>query len=198
MELLVLSDTRIYGDAVGRLLSVAPNDPWRVRVAHSIADAVIQMVAAAPDILLLDVRVDGAVHGLDVLRRGWPRAYILAIGVDPLVHQPLVQRAGVDEVLPPAAPASELLRLVAKRHGANAAGFAPAVAGRAASRADTLSLRELEVSRLLARGLSNKDIARHLGIELPTVKNHVHNLLRKLNVRTRLQAALLLEGSQAP
>jgi two-component system nitrate/nitrite response regulator NarL len=57
-----------------------------------------------------------------------------------------------------------------------------------------LSAREEEVARLLMKGVSNKEIARALGIELVTVKLHVGNILRKLGVRNRTQAALHLAG----
>jgi DNA-binding NarL/FixJ family response regulator len=52
-----------------------------------------------------------------------------------------------------------------------------------------LSRREAEVARLLARGLSNKQIARELGIALGTVKDHVHNVLAKTGLRSRAALA---------
>ncbi|MCL4289870.1 MAG: hypothetical protein KJ051_06300 [Thermoleophilia bacterium] len=67
--------------------------------------------------------------------------------------------------------------------------------------AKLLTHREREVLQLLARGLSNREISRQLFIELSTTKVHVHNILRKLDVDTRLQAALLahesLDGEEA-
>ncbi|MCH9650665.1 MAG: response regulator transcription factor [Deltaproteobacteria bacterium] len=59
-----------------------------------------------------------------------------------------------------------------------------------------LSARELEVTRLIDRGLSNKEIASGLSIELSTVKNHVHNILHKLHVRRRWQAAERLRSGE--
>lgn len=56
-------------------------------------------------------------------------------------------------------------------------------------RAGTLSLREVEVARLVAMGLSNKEIAARLSIELATVKNHVHNILEKLAIERRAEVA---------
>jgi two-component system, NarL family, nitrate/nitrite response regulator NarL len=53
-----------------------------------------------------------------------------------------------------------------------------------------LTERELEVIALICRGLSNKQIARELSIELPTVKNHVHHILKKLKLGTRAEAAI--------
>ncbi len=58
------------------------------------------------------------------------------------------------------------------------------LSGRASS-STGLTARELEIVKLLRRGLSNKEIAGELGIGLATVKNHVHNILSKLGVRTR-------------
>ena len=55
-----------------------------------------------------------------------------------------------------------------------------------------LSEREKEVGRLLALGVSNKEIARALGIEVVTVKRHVGNICRKLGARNRTQAAMML------
>jgi DNA-binding NarL/FixJ family response regulator len=52
----------------------------------------------------------------------------------------------------------------------------------------TLSLRELDVLQLIASGLSNEQIAAGLSISVHTVKNHVHNILYKLQVKSRLQA----------
>lgn len=52
-----------------------------------------------------------------------------------------------------------------------------------------LTAREIQTLRLISQGLSNKDIARELGISLSTVKNHVHSVLEKLRVQSRSQAA---------
>ena len=57
---------------------------------------------------------------------------------------------------------------------------------------EKLSPREEDVARLLMRGVSNKEIARTLGIQVVTVKMHVGNILRKLGARNRTQAALYL------
>ena len=62
-----------------------------------------------------------------------------------------------------------------------------------------LTSREQHIIALIDRGLSNKEIARQLKISLPTVKNHVHNILEKLQVRRRgAAAALLREAALAP
>ena len=58
----------------------------------------------------------------------------------------------------------------------------------AGSHVEPLSERELEVLRLIASGASNRDIARKLFVSLATVKTHINNIYRKLEVRTRTQA----------
>jgi DNA-binding NarL/FixJ family response regulator len=58
---------------------------------------------------------------------------------------------------------------------------------------DNLTRRERQIASLLAKGLSNKQIARNLSIEVSTVKNHVHNVLVKLDVKSRNQAMSLLQ-----
>jgi DNA-binding NarL/FixJ family response regulator len=63
-----------------------------------------------------------------------------------------------------------------------------------ASEGPRLTLREREIVGLIDQGLSNKDIARQLGIEVATVKNHVHSILEKLSVRRRGEAAAKIRG----
>jgi DNA-binding NarL/FixJ family response regulator len=60
----------------------------------------------------------------------------------------------------------------------------------------TLTVREIEVARAVARGDSNKEIARHLGITERTVKAHLSVLFEKLGVRDRLQLALAINGQR--
>jgi len=59
------------------------------------------------------------------------------------------------------------------------------------SRLDVMSRRELDILRGIARGQGNKEIARSLGIAETTVKIHVQHVLRKLDVSSRVQAAVL-------
>ena len=67
----------------------------------------------------------------------------------------------------------------------------------AAEETAALTPREIEIVRLIDQGCSNKQIAATLSIELPTVKNHVHNLLDKLGVHRRGEAAAQLRRAVA-
>lgn len=95
-----------------------------------------------------------------------------------------VETAAAGDVWCPPRVAAVLMR----RMGPNgAASVAPAGAAR-------LTVREREILALIDEGMSNKEIARKLGIEIRTVKNHVHNLLEKLHVHRRAEAAALVRG----
>ena len=59
---------------------------------------------------------------------------------------------------------------------------------------DVLTIRESQIIKLLAQGMSNKKIANTLTIEISTVKNHVHNILVKMGAENRAQAACMLRG----
>ncbi len=56
-----------------------------------------------------------------------------------------------------------------------------------------LTKREMQVVALIDRGLSNKEIARELDLEISTIKNHAHSILAKYNVRRRVQAAAVFK-----
>lgn len=62
------------------------------------------------------------------------------------------------------------------------------------ARLDRLSQREQHILSLVSERLSNKQIARHLGLEVSTIKNHVHNIIVKLSVANRAQASALARG----
>jgi len=72
------------------------------------------------------------------------------------------------------------------------AALAPESTGSRLEHTAKLTAREMEILEQINRGLSNKEIARKLGISSATVKNHVHQLLGKLGVRRRAQALALL------
>jgi DNA-binding CsgD family transcriptional regulator len=91
------------------------------------------------------------------------------------------------------------LRLLEKRHAGDPAGR-PGVlhvveplddSGADASEAAPLTPREREVLVLVAAGLQNKEVAQKLGLSLATVRNHVHNILAKLGLHSKLEAVAL-------
>jgi DNA-binding NarL/FixJ family response regulator len=175
-----------------------------------------------PDVVLMDIRMpvmDGVRATRELAREDGVRVLILTtFHLDEYVVEAL--RAGASGFLLKDVPATELtgaIRVVA----AGDAVVAPAVTRRlldrfahrlpsaqagegapAPSRLEALTDRELGVLRLVARGLSNAEVAAELVVTETTVKTHVHHLLTKLGLRDRVQlvvvayeAGLVLPGS---
>jgi two-component system, NarL family, response regulator LiaR len=158
----------------------------------------------APDVVLMDLvmpRLDG-IAAIRAMRERVPGARVIALtsfGDDERVF-PAVRAGAAGYLLKDVEPA-ELVRSIRIVHAGQSVVH-PAVASRlldeladdgaATGRApgEALTEREREVLRLIARGQSNKLIARELGVSEKTVKTHVSHILGKLGVTARTQAAL--------
>jgi two-component system, NarL family, response regulator LiaR len=161
-----------------------------------------EAVAAAerldPDVVLLDL-VMPALDGLGALkqlREGRARVIVLtSFGDDDKLFAAL--RGGAAGYLLKDVQPSELVKAIRAAH-AGESPLSPAVATRIVEEVaqsgpaahDDLTPRELDVLTLIARGRSNKVIARELGVAEKTVKTHVSHILAKLGVSDRTQAAL--------
>lgn len=170
--------------------------------ASSGAEAVSLAERVTPDVILLDLNMKG-LSGLDTLhalRRDGitARVIILTVSDAPGDISAMID-AGADGYLLKDSDPEALLAAI--REGASQGGaFSDRIreylANRDASGSQespfaTLTERELDVLQEVARGLSNKQIAGTLHISEETVKVHIRNLLRKLNVRSRVAATVL-------
>ena len=144
-----------------------------------------------PDVALLDMRmpVMSGVEAAREIRSEFPSARMIALttyGGDEDIRRALA--AGVQAYLTKDVLHDELLKAIRAVHAGQS--YLPSNVALAAQmpRPD-LSAREVQVLELIVRGLANKQIAYSLNIAEHTVKNHVKNILSKLGVQDRTQAA---------
>jgi LuxR family maltose regulon positive regulatory protein len=121
----------------------------------------------------------------ETLSTGTFDLFVFAYRLDPRVLSLVAARSSFQEIL------SELLTRANDRSLAREAGLSLLPVQHEATRAETLTVREQDVYELLQDGRSNKQIAQALFVSEVTVKVHVRNILRKLGVRTRTEAAVL-------
>ena len=149
-------------------------------------DALPALLGAAPGVRILMLTVSEDEQDLAQALRGGACGYLLkTIEGDAL--SAAIRRAMQGESV----IADEMTgKLVAAFRGA-ATPPARAAPAQGASKVDSLSQRELDILRGIARGQANKEIARALGIAETTVKIHVQHILRKLDVSSRVHAAVI-------
>jgi DNA-binding NarL/FixJ family response regulator len=202
IRVVIADDQPLVRTGLRMILSAEPD----ITVVAEAADgrAAIEAVAEhRPDVVLMDVRMPGTdgIEATRVVTAGDdpPRVLVLTtFDLDEIVYDAL--RAGASAFLLKDAPEERLtaaIRVVAE----GGSLFAPSVTRRlieefARRGPDTtvdlggLTDRETEVLRLVARGMSNQEIAAHLYVTENTVKTHVARLLMKLGVRDRVQAVV--------
>ncbi|HEX5226730.1 MAG TPA: response regulator transcription factor [Bryobacteraceae bacterium] len=146
-----------------------------------------------PDVALLDIRmpVMSGVEAAIAIRKEFPDARLIALtsyGGDEDIRRTLA--TGVRAYLTKDVLRNELLKTIRTVHAGGTYLPAPlAAALQAQGESPTLSQREIEVLELVARGLSNKQIAYTLDISETTAKNHVQHILQKLGAQDRTRAA---------
>lgn len=203
IRLLLVDDQALFREGLHILLSVYP-DLAVVGEAENGREAVEKVALLRPDIVLMDVRMailDG-VAATRQIRQGFPNSRVIMLTTfddDEYVFEGL--RAGAVGYLLKDVPSARLVEAI--RAAARGESFLqPAIAAKVVAEfarlsrptppplLEPLSERELEIVGLLAAGNSNREIATALFITEGTVKNHVTNILGKLGVRDRTQAAL--------
>jgi DNA-binding NarL/FixJ family response regulator len=200
---VLLADDQTLVRTGFRAILGAERDIEVVGEASDGREAIEQAALRRVDVVLMDIQMPGT-DGIEATRRivgTGPRVLILTtFDVDELVYAAL--RAGASGFLLKDAPADQLLaaiRIVAKGDALIdpvitrrlIADFAqrPPHRERPAELAE-LTDREVEVLRLIARGLSNAEIAQTLFVGEATVKTHVGRVLQKLDLRDRVQAVV--------
>jgi DNA-binding NarL/FixJ family response regulator len=207
IRVLLVDDQRLVRSGFRMILRAEPD----IEVVGEASDGNEALAAAAelqPDVVLMDIRMP-ELDGLEATRRlmnggePHPRVVVLTtFNLDEYVYEAL--RAGASCFLLKDAPEEQLVSAI-RLAADGGAMFAPAVtktlieefAGRQPADTppppalDELTERETEVLRLLARGMSNRELADHLVVSEHTAKTHVTRILTKLGLRDRTQAVIL-------
>lgn len=208
LQIAIIDDHPLFREGVAHILA---NQPGFEVVAEgaSAADAIAIAGQRLPDLMLLDVSMPGG--GLNAVReissaypvirvvmltvseneddvtaalRAGARAYVLkGVAARELVRI-LKSVADGDVYVTPTLAASLLYELTGASKGSKATDLL-----------DELTERERQILERVAGGDSNKEIATHLQISEKTVKHHMTNILQKLQVRNRVEAALMARGS---
>jgi len=210
IRVLLVDDHAVVRQGLRFLLAQEP-DVEVVGESPDGARALADVRALRPDVLLLDLMMPPP-DGLDVLEavgRDHPEVGVVVLtssSDDELVVRAL--RAGALSYLTKTASVEEIsaaVRAAARGEGLlSGPDLAKLVRGRASGGSPrdalaTLSTRESEVLACLARGRTNREAARELGIGEETVKTHVTRILAKLGVQDRTQAAIVaLQGGLVP
>jgi DNA-binding NarL/FixJ family response regulator len=205
IRVLICDDQEVVTEGLRVILGASPQIEV-VGVAHDGAEAVEFVTQYRPDVVLMDLKMPG-VNGIQATRQiadRYPDVRVLVLttyDADEWVFDAI--RSGARGYLLKDTPRQELIAAI-RGTAEGKTHVDPAVAGKLfahvaqgqplvgdTSLIQELSEREVEVLRLLARGLSNADIAARLYLSEGTVRNYVSAILSKLDVADRTQAAVL-------
>ena len=206
ISVLIADDQRLVRAGLRAILDFEPDITVVAEAADGL-EALALVERHSPTVALLDIRMP-VMDGLEAARRVTSRhpatrvVILRTFDADEYVYEAL--RAGASGFLLKDAPADELVTAVRCAARGDAlidssvtrrliARFTAAVRPTAATPAEVKALtpREREVLRLVARGMSNAEIARSLVVEENTIKTHVSRILTKMQLRDRVQAVVV-------
>ena len=204
IKILIVDDHVLLREGLVKILSL-DNDLEVIGEASRGEEAVALARELTPDVILMDINMPG-INGIEatkVIKTEMPQIGIIALTIhDDEEYIFELVRAGVSGyVLKDIQP--ERLIAAIKDVAQGKSVIHPAITAKLLgefnrlserktrpSSFDDLTIRELDVLELIAKGMANKDIAQSLFISEKTVKNHITNIFRKLSVDDRTQAAL--------
>ncbi|MGH9202811.1 MAG: LuxR C-terminal-related transcriptional regulator, partial [Vicinamibacterales bacterium] len=198
-SVFIVADVRLYREGLAGSLSTCSRLVV-VGTCANRADAREQVPPLRPDVVVVDVAVRESLELIRDLRVEAPRCKVLAFAVEEIAADIIeCAEAGAAGYVSAEASIDDLataIEGIARAELVCSPRIAAQLFGRISERGErwsfetkTLTSREREVLDCIRQGKSNKEIAQKLNIAEPTVKNHVHNLLDKLDVTTRAQAA---------
>jgi DNA-binding NarL/FixJ family response regulator len=174
------------------------------------AEAVEKAAESLPDVVLMDIRMprSSGIEACRAMKEAAPSAKIIILTISD-EEEDLFEaiRAGASGYLLKDIPLDEVADAVRAVHGGQSL-INPSMAGKLLTEFATLARRddeeraqevpaprlterEMQVLKLVARGMNNRDIAKELFISENTVKNHVRNILEKLQIHSRMEAVMV-------
>jgi two-component system nitrate/nitrite response regulator NarL len=211
---LVIEDNRLVREGLSALLSAQPD--FKVVAAAEGANAgLLQVLETKPHVVLVDATLGSHdSHRLvESVRKEAPESKVIVMDLLP-AHEDVIGfiKAGASGFIVKDATIEDFVRTI--RSVAQGADVVPAaltgtllshIVDQAVQRSTAAVLeavqmtkREREITGLIAEGMSNKEIAQRLNIATYTVKSHVHNILEKLALHSRLQIAAHAHRTSAP
>lgn len=210
LKVLIVDDAPLYREILSDVLACQPQI-GSVATAPDLRSALRHLATSSQDIILVNTAMKDGRAVVRAIRDAATQVPIIALAVGENEEEvvawaeagvagylfreesladllAVIQSAVRGETLCPPHITAALLRCVTRL--ASQRELHPEVS--------RLTVREQEVVRLIDEGLSNKEIARRLTIEVRTVKNHVHNILEKLQVHRRGEAAARMRMDSRP
>ncbi len=193
IQLLIVDDHPVVRAGLSSMLQAHPSLSV-VGSAASAEEAIRMVDRFLPDVMLVDLRMPG-MNGLDLIKalKGRPSAsqtrviVLTSYETDEDVYRAV--EAGVHGYLIKDASEQEMVDAIRSVHFGRRY-FPPHIAARLAERLNRTSLtpREHQILAMLAKGLTNKEVGRVLGISENTARNHVNSIIEKLEVSDRTEA----------
>jgi DNA-binding NarL/FixJ family response regulator len=207
IRIVIVADTRLYREGLAQVLSRGAHISVVATAARQ-DEALARLRDLKPDVVLVDMAMPDSLPAVRAVVESAADAPVVALGVADDDDDVLgCAEAGVAGYVPRDASVDHLVAVIESAARGEAI-CSPRIAASLLRRVATLAAgqgagvpqgqltsREREIVGLIDRGLSNKEISGHLGIEVATVKNHVHNLLEKLKVHRRGEAAARMRGN---
>ncbi len=200
-SLMLVDDHPLFRQGLRMMLSSSNLLQADIHEAGSVTDAVAQ--AHWVNLVMLDISMPGCdgLEGIGQIRKRWPGAYVVMLsGHDhpELMRDAVRQGASgfISKALEPEAICAQvqhwLLRSLGMEHNIHkASGHSLEPVSKPS--AEVLPLRQYEVLKMLAKGFSNKAIAKHFGLSEHTIRNQVASILKHLGADTRTQAVLVAQ-----
>jgi DNA-binding NarL/FixJ family response regulator len=200
ISVAVISNVRLYREGLADILGRQP-DIAVLDNGHEDPASLATLVRAKPDVVVLDMTMPASAEIARDLATTAPNVMVVALGVlDREAHVLTCAELGIGGYVSRDGGVEDLLTVV-RRVATGEALYPPRVIAALVQRfalrtakqetrpASRLTARELEIVELIDRGMTNKEIAAHLSVELATVKNHVHHIFEKLHIHRRAEVA---------